>query len=65
LYSQLLEGLRDSGNQSGNAVLPGLFGLSVEAAAQFLSEDFLEDGTELLDTFQGKFELNKILIELK
>jgi hypothetical protein len=42
-----------------------LFGLSVEAAAQFLSEDFLEDGTELLDTFQGKFELNKILIELK
>jgi hypothetical protein len=54
LYSQLLEGLGNSGNQSGNSVLPGLFGLSVEAAAQFLSEDFLEDGTELLYTFQTK-----------
>ena len=61
MYSQLLEGLGDSGTQSGNSVLPGLFGLSVEAASQFLSEDFLEDGTELLYTFQGKFELNKVL----
>jgi hypothetical protein len=44
----LLEGLGDASNQGGESVLPGLSGFSVEGAAQFFGEDFLEDGTEFL-----------------
>jgi hypothetical protein len=44
----LLEGLRDASNQSGESVLPGLFGFSVEGTAQFFGEDFLKNGPEFL-----------------
>jgi hypothetical protein len=49
IKSYILEGLRDTGNQSGKSVLPGRFGLSVEGGSELFSKDFLKDGTELLD----------------
>ena len=43
-----LQGLDDASVQSTETVGPGSLGLSVESAAEFLSEDFHGDGTEFL-----------------
>jgi hypothetical protein len=48
LMADLLEGLGDTGNQSGESALPGALGLSVEGAAELLSKNSSQDFTELL-----------------
>jgi hypothetical protein len=48
LMADLLEGLGDSGNQSGESALPGALGLSVEGTAELFSKDSGQDFTELL-----------------
>ncbi len=46
--ADLLEGLGDTGNQSGESALPGALGLSVESAAELFSKDSGQDFTKLL-----------------
>ena len=49
-----LEGLGDASDHSGDSVLPGLSGLSIEGSSQFLFKNLLNDHTEFL--FIGKLE---------
>lgn len=44
----ILEVLGDTGDHGANAVLPGLFGLSVHDAAELISKNFFDDEAELL-----------------
>jgi hypothetical protein len=46
---------RDTGNQKGKSVLPGALCLGLEGASQLFSEDFFQDGTELLELFVFNF----------
>jgi hypothetical protein len=46
--ADLLEGLGDASDQSGESALPGALGLSVEGAAELFSKDSGQNFTELL-----------------
>ncbi len=48
LDNDLLEGLGDASDQSGESALPGALGLSVESAAELFSKDSGQNFTELL-----------------
>ena len=62
--ADLLEGLGDTGNQSGESALPGALGLSVESAAELFSKDSGQNFTKLLKFKNLQFNLMNYSFEI-